>query len=97
MDLKGNNPITDNGTYIVDDMLPGSQYLCTIAGSFGSPSGTLVVKYKDAVTGDARTMTDGSFTAAAEFTLILPGDEVQFILTGATAPSISINLTRILS
>lgn len=95
MDLSGNNPATADGTYSVTDIEPGRQYLCTIFGTWGG--GTITVRFLDPVSGESRDSANNTFNDDAEFTLLVPSNAVDFVLSGATAPAISIALTPIRS
>lgn len=81
MTLTGNNPITVNGTYVLD-VIPGQQYLVNAKGTWGA-AGTISVSYTDPVTGLTVAFLNNSFTANSEFFLVAPSDELVLVTTGS--------------
>lgn len=94
MDLIGNNPITADGIYDMP-VTPGKPHLFTLKGTFGG--GTVTMTINSNVTyGTFDAVTGGAWTAEAEDTLIPSGSIVRLTVTGATTPSIRVNLIPII-
>ncbi len=82
------NQITGNGTYSVPT-LTGARYVLSVSGAFGG--GSLAVKWAAPdgsltaySSSPATTGTSWSFTAASE--------ELAFVLTGATSPTLTVSV-----
>ncbi len=91
--LTGNNPITVDDTYTVTGLTPGKQYLITMFGTWAG--GTVTVNFLDAVSGVPHFPANNTFTENSEFILIVPSNAVEFVLTGATSPEISVSINPI--
>ncbi len=86
--LSGNT-ISADGTYTVP-VYAGQRYTVAIGGTFGS--GSLAVLWHDAA-GNTGALDGSPATAAENWTFIAPTNQVDLVLTGSTAPSISITIT----
>jgi hypothetical protein len=79
---------TGDGVFNSQNMQPGRQYLVTIFGTWGG--GTMTVQFLDPTTGTARDSTGNTFTADAEFVLLIPSTTARFTLAGASSPDLTI-------
>lgn len=83
------NTITADGTYTVPTH-PGKKYTFAAGGDFGS--GSLALNWHDQ-TGNTGAITGSPSTAAETYTFTAPTNQVDLVLTGSTAASISITIT----
>lgn len=86
--LEGNNPITADGTYTLS-VKAGKPLVVGIAGTFGS--GTITAQYL--VGGTAVAFPDTALTADGGYRVVPPTGNIQFVLSGASSPSINVAVT----
>lgn len=85
-----NNPITSDGTYTLGGLEP-HRYVIAAAGAFGG--GSLAVNWSDGT--NSVPFDESPLTASGGFEASIPGNRLSFVLTGSTAPSITITATSI--
>jgi|TARA_R110000764_G_scaffold126769_1_gene214399 hypothetical protein len=83
--LTDNNPITANGTYDALDLTSNIEHRIELSGNFGG--GTVSVQTR-------RGLEIASFSAAGGEICSFAGN-AKFVLSGATSPSIEIDITEL--
>ena len=85
--LSGNT-ITADGTYTLTTF-PGKKYVFAAGGTFGS--GSLALNWHDQ-SGNTGAIAGSPSTAAETYTFTAPTNQVDLVLTGSTAATISISI-----
>lgn len=93
MNLLGNNPITADEDYVIENIVPGRKYLMCLKGSFGG--GTVTMKYLDPVQPHLEVAIDNGILdgTITELDFVLPTNQLILIVADCVAPSISISIT----
>lgn len=85
--------ITADGTTSFTNLRPGGRYVLWAVGtSFGS--GTLTINWSDGTT--AVQFTNGSLTANGAIEVVMPLNQVDFVMTGSSSPSVTVGVTPVL-
>ena len=81
------NVISANDTYTVKT-IPGHRYIFSVSGNFGG--GSLAIKWNDGTS--ATAFGESPATAAETWGFSAPTAQVDLVLTGATAPSLTLGI-----
>jgi hypothetical protein len=90
-----NNPLTENGEFILSGLIPGKEYLLTLKGEFDGATVTLTTQ-SSADLSVFDPVTDGAWTADAEDRVVMPSSQACFTVTDAdTATAIRLTFVPI--
>jgi hypothetical protein len=86
MNLDTSNPVTDTGDYDLANLHPGSEYLLTIKGEWGS-NATLTLKFPNGPDGDYYPVDGGTWNESgeSEARFIAPSKTMRLTLAEATS------------
>jgi hypothetical protein len=86
MNLNTSNPVTSTGDYDLGNLHPGSEYLLTMKGTWGSGA-SLTLKFPNGPSGAYHAVDGGTWDGSGETEarFIAPAKTMRLTLAGATS------------